>query len=225
VRSFVLRAGRVTAAQARALDALWPRWGVALPEAPVDEGFWERVFGSEGPLTLEIGFGMGASLLAMAEREPERRFVGVEVHPPGVGALLAGIEARGLANLRVVREDVIVALPRLFPPGSLDRVQLFFPDPWPKKRHHKRRLIQPAFVAALAEHVRVGGRLLLATDWEPYAQWMLEVLEAAPAWRNAAGPGAFSPRPPERPETRFERRGLARGHEVRDLVFERVEAP
>jgi tRNA (guanine-N7-)-methyltransferase len=212
----------VTAAQARALDALWPRWGIEVPEAPVDEGFWERVFGCDGPLTLEIGFGMGASLLAMAEREPARRFVGVEVHPPGVGALLAGIEARGLANLRVVREDVVLVLPRLFPPGSLDRVQVFFPDPWPKKRHHKRRLIQPAFVAALAGHVRIGGRLLLATDWEPYAQWMLEVLEAEPAWRNVAGPGAFSPRPPERPETRFERRGLARGHEVRDLVFERV---
>jgi tRNA (guanine-N7-)-methyltransferase len=212
----------MTAAQARALEVLWPRWGVEVPEAPVDEGFWGRVFGCEGPLTLEIGFGMGASLLAMAEREPERRFVGVEVHPPGVGALLAGIEARGLANLRVVREDVVLALPRLFPRGSLDRVQLFFPDPWPKKRHHKRRLIQPAFVAALAGHVRSGGRLLLATDWEPYAQWMLEVLEAAPAWRNVAGPGGFSPRPPERPGTRFERRGLARGHDVRDLVFERV---
>jgi tRNA (guanine-N7-)-methyltransferase len=219
VRSFVLRTGRLTPGQARALEAAWPRYGVEVPDEPVAETFWSERFGRQGPLTLEIGFGMGQSLLAMAAADPERLFIGADVHTPGVGALLAGIEARGLRNVRVVCADAVAALPRLFAPGELDRVQIFFPDPWPKKRHHKRRLIQPAFVAALAERVRPGGALMLATDWVPYAEWMLEVLEASPAWRNQAGAGTFADRPAQRPETRFERRGLDRGHEVRDLVF------
>lgn len=227
VRSFVVRAGRATERQRRALEALWPHYGVELPD-PASEspppGFWPEVFGSEGPLTLEIGFGMGHSLLEMAAREPERRFVGIEVHPPGIGALLAGVEERGLANLRVLAGDAVALLDRAFRPGELDRVQIFFPDPWPKKRHHKRRLIQPAFVARLAQRVAVGGRLMLATDWEPYAEWMRDVLDGAPEWRNLAGVGAegFVARPDARPQTRFESRGERHGHRIRDLLYERV---
>ena len=221
VRTFVRRAGRVTGRQQRALATLWPRHGVDLPE-PVPAGFWDGLFAGAGPLTLEIGFGMGQSLLAMAQREPERRFVGTEVHPPGVGALLAGIEELGLANLRVLDRDVLEILEIAFAPGELDRVQIFFPDPWPKKRHHKRRLVQPGFVARLARRVAPGGELLLATDWAPYAEWMLEVLEAAPAWENCHGPWAFAPDPGPRAPTRFEARGRRHGHRIRDLRYRRL---
>lgn len=221
IRSFVRRRGRLTGAQARALEQLWPRFGADV-EVAAASGYWDQAFEVTGPLTLEIGFGMGQSLLAMAEADPERRFVGVEVHEPGIGALLAGMEARGIDNIRVLAADVTEALPRVFAPGELDRVQIFFPDPWPKKRHHKRRLIQAPFVAQLAERVRSGGDLFLATDWAPYAEHMLEVLDAAPAWENVAGPGARIPRPAIRPETRFEARGLRRGHAVSDLHYRRV---
>lgn len=223
VRSFVVRAGRATERQRRALDELWPRYGVELP-AELPSGFWREIFRSEGPLTLEIGFGMGHSLLEMAAQEPERRFVGIEVHPPGIGALLAGVAERGLTNLRVLSGDAVLMLERAFRIGELDRVQIFFPDPWPKKRHHKRRLIQPEFVARLAQRVAVGGRLMLATDWQPYAEWMREVLDAAPEWRNLAGADGFVPRPDARPQTRFESRGERHGHLIRDLLYERVDA-
>lgn len=223
VRSFVVRAGRATERQRRALDELWPRYGVELPESMAPD-FWAREFGSEDPLTLEIGFGMGHSLLDMAAQEPERCFVGIEVHPPGIGALMAGAEERGLGNLRVLAGDAVALLEQAFRSGELDRVQIFFPDPWPKKRHHKRRLIQPEFVARLAMRVAVGGRLMLATDWEPYAEWMREVLDAVPEWRNAAGAEGFVPRPDARPQTRFESRGERHGHLIRDLLYERVAA-
>jgi tRNA (guanine-N7-)-methyltransferase len=224
VRSFVRRAGRTTERQQRALDSLWPRYGVEAPapDAPLPADHWETVFGRGGPLTLEIGFGMGTSLLQMAAAEPERRFVGVEVHPPGIGALMAGLEEQGLDNVRVLEADAAAILEAAFAPGSLDRVQVFFPDPWPKKRHHKRRLVQAPFLERLATRVAPGGRLMLATDWVPYAEWMLEAVAAAPSWRSIAPDGGFVPRPAERPETRFEARGLKRGHEVRDLVLERV---
>lgn len=221
VRSFVRRRGRLTPAQERALATLWSEYGVHA-EAVTSPAYWDSAFPVAGPLTLEIGFGMGQSLLAMAEAEPQRRFVGVEVHEPGVGALLAGIQARGLSNLRVMAEDVMAIFEQVFAPGQLDRVQIFFPDPWPKKRHHKRRMIQPDFVARLASRVRPGGTLMLATDWEPYAEWMLKVLDAAPEWRNLAADGRFVERPPIRPETRFEARGMRRGHAVRDLLYSRI---
>lgn len=221
IRSFVRRRGRLTRAQERALAELWPRYGVSM-EAACEPGFWSRTFAETGPLTLEIGFGMGQSLLAMAAAEPERRFIGVEVHEPGVGALLAGMEAGGVGNIRILSADITEVLPLVFASGELDRVQIFFPDPWPKKRHRKRRLIQPNFVAALAERVRSGGELLLATDWTPYAEHMLAVLDAAPEWINVAGPGRVVPRPALRPETRFEARGLRRGHVVSDLHYRRV---
>lgn len=227
VRSFVRRAGRVTERQQRALDVLWPRFGVdaPAPEAVLADDHWDAVFGRGGPLTLEIGFGMGTSLLEMAAADPGRRFVGVEVHPPGIGALMAGLEEQGLDNVRVMEADIAAILERVFAPASLDRVQIYFPDPWPKKRHHKRRLIQTPFLERLATRVAPGGLLMLATDWVPYAEWMLEALVAAPSWRNTAGSDSadgFVPKPEVRPGTRFEARGVKRGHEVRDLVFERV---
>ena len=221
VRTFVRRAGRVTERQRRALDALWPRFGIVLPDI-VPSGFWDSSFSFPGPLTLEIGFGMGASLVEMARAEPGRRFVGTEVHPPGVGALLADIERHGLANLRVLDRDVSEILDVAFEPGELDRVQIFFPDPWHKKRHHKRRMIQGPFVERLAPRVTKGGELLLATDWAPYAEWMLEVMEAAAPWENVHGPGRFAPDPGVRAPTRFEARGLRRGHEIFDLRYRRV---
>lgn len=220
IRSFVRR-GRLTDSQQRAMDEHWPHYGVD-PAAAQAPGFWDASFDGRGPLTLEIGFGMGQSLLAMAAAEPERRFVGVEVHEPGVGALLAGMAAQGVSNIRILAADVTEVLPQVFAPGELDRVQIFFPDPWPKKRHQKRRLIQSAFVARLAERVRPGGELWLATDWQPYARHMLAVLDGAPAWENVAGPGNVVPRPEARPETRFEARGLRHGHEVSDLHYRRV---
>lgn len=220
IRSFVRR-GRLTDSQQRAMAEQWPRFGVD-PRAAEALGFWDGAFDSQGPLTLEIGFGMGQSLLAMAAADPERRFVGVEVHEPGVGALLAGMANAGVHNIRVLAADVTEVLPRVFEPGQLDRVQIFFPDPWPKKRHQKRRLIQPGFVALLAERVRPGGELWLATDWQPYAQHMIAVVDAAPAWENVAGPGGTVPRPEARPETRFEARGRRHGHEVTDLCYRRV---
>lgn len=221
VRTFVRRAGRATERQRRALDALWPRFGIVLPDI-VPTGFWDRCFSVSGPLTLEIGFGMGTSLVEMARAEPGRRFVGTEVHPPGVGALLADIERYDLANIRVLDRDVLEILELAFEPRELDRVQIFFPDPWHKKRHHKRRMIQGPFVDRLAARVADGGELLMATDWEPYAQWMLEVMEAAPAWENVHGPGAFAPNPGVRMPTRFEARGLRRGHEIFDLRYRRI---
>lgn len=221
VRTFVRRAGRVTERQRRALDALWSRYGIELPDE-VPPGFWDDRFGVPGPLTLEIGFGMGTSLVEMARAEPGRRFVGTEVHPPGVGALLADIEDHGLANLRALDRDVLEILDVAFAPGELDRVQIFFPDPWHKKRHHKRRMIQGPFVERLATRVAEGGELLLATDWAPYAEWMLEVMEAAPSWENVHGAGRFAPDPGVRAPTRFEARGLRRGHEIFDLRYRRV---
>ncbi len=215
IRSFVLRTGRETPGQARARARLAERFAIPWPEAPLPADYWDGCFTERGPMTLEIGFGMGGSLAAMAAAEPERRFLGVEVHTPGVGALMAALEEQGLTNVRVLEGDVVPALERLFQPGSLDRVQIFFPDPWPKKRHHKRRLIQPPFLERLAALVRPGGHLWLATDWAPYAEAMVEALGEVPAWKAL-------PAAPSRPETRFERRGLKKGHAVVDLFLERL---
>jgi tRNA (guanine-N7-)-methyltransferase len=220
VRSFVRREGRMTAAQRRALEELWPRYGIAPGEESLD---LDAVFARRAPRYLEIGFGMGDALAAMAERHPERDYLGIEVHQPGVGALLRALDARGLHNVRVIATDAVEVLQRRVPDSSLDGVYIFFPDPWPKKRHHKRRLVQPPFSALLARKLRAGGQVHLATDWEDYARQMLEVLEATPGLANAAGAGAFAPRPGERPVTKFERRGERLGHQVWDLIFERRE--
>jgi tRNA (guanine-N7-)-methyltransferase len=170
---------------------------------------------------LEIGFGMGQSLAELASREPQTGFIGIEVHRPGVGKLLALAEEAELANLKVYCADAVEVLRRCVPDASLDLAMLFFPDPWPKKRHHKRRLVQPAFVAELRSKLKSGGVFHLATDWENYAEQMLEVLSVAPGWRNLAGDGGFAPRPASRPLTRFEARGERLGHQVRDLLFSR----
>jgi tRNA (guanine-N7-)-methyltransferase len=230
IRSFVLRAGRITPAQQRALDEVWPRLGIDLPapglagsgathEATLD---LDAVFGRAAPRALEIGFGNGENLLALAVARPERDFIGVEVHRAGVGHLLLRADEAGLTNLRVICHDAVEVLERHIAPDSLDEVLVLFPDPWHKKRHHKRRLVQPAFVALVASRLRQGGRLQLATDWEPYAQQMLEVLSAEPALRNLAPDGGFVPRPAWRALTRFERRGHRLGHGVWDLSFERA---
>ncbi len=215
IRSFVLRAGRMGSGQVRALAEWGPRF--VLPYAPRALDFGE-VFGRQAPRVLEIGFGMGAATAEVAAAHPDTDFLGIEVHEPGVGALLKTIGERQLSNLRIVQHDAVQVLAAMVPPGSLAGVHIWFPDPWHKKRHNKRRLIQPEFVARLVRHLAPGGYLHCATDWEPYAQQMLEVLSQEPALRNSADPG-YAPRPAWRPLTKFELRGLQLGHGVWDLLF------
>jgi tRNA (guanine-N7-)-methyltransferase len=217
VRSFVLRQGRMTHGQDRALQELLPRY--AVPAGAVD---FKALFGRDARRTLEIGFGDGHNLAELARRHPEQDFLGCEVHRPGVGRLLLSIEADKLANLRVYPDDAIPLLKERISDTSLDTILIYFPDPWPKKRHHKRRLIQPDTAELLAHKLKPGGTLQLATDWEDYAGHALEVLNACPAFRNRAADGGCVPRPAERPETKFERRGLRLGHRVFDLVFTKV---
>jgi len=216
VRSFVTRAGRLTAAQQRALVELWPKFGVAFESQPLD---LDALFGRRVPRVMEIGFGNGDHLAALAKAHPECDYLGVEVHRPGVGRLLLAIGAQELTNLRIVCHDAVAVLEQQIPPRSLDEVLILFPDPWPKKRHHKRRLIQPPFVALLAERLKIGGVLRLATDWQAYAEQMLEVLDAAPQLANVAAHERFMPRPVERARTRFELRGERLGHAVWDLAY------
>ena len=218
IRSFVLRAGRMTAAQERGFTRGWSCWGIDFEGALLD---LDARFGRPGRRVLEIGFGMGQSLLEMAAAHPEIQYLGVEVHRPGVGKLLAGIDEQGLGNIRVIRHDAVEVLERGIAPDELDRIQIFFPDPWHKKRHHKRRLIQPEFARLATSRLASGGVLHLATDWEPYAEHMLEVLNDCDGLENLAADGAFSPRPEERPLTKFERRGQRLGHGVWDLLFRR----
>ncbi|MCC6171696.1 MAG: tRNA (guanosine(46)-N7)-methyltransferase TrmB [Gammaproteobacteria bacterium] len=224
IRSFVIRAGRVTDAQRRALDELWPRHGIDFdPGRALD---LDAAFGRRAPRTLEIGFGNGDNLAALAAAHPERDYLGIEVHRPGVGRLLLRAEQARLHNLRVVAHDAVEVLRTMLAPGTLDEALILFPDPWHKKRHHKRRLVQPPFIALLASRLRAGGTLALATDWAPYAEWMLEAIAAVPQLENLAPDGRFVPRPAWRIQTRFERRGERLGHEVFDLAFRRrADAP
>lgn len=218
VRSFVRRAGRLTPSQARALAMLWPRYGVTPVTLPLD---LRALFGRVAPVSLEIGFGNGDNLATLAALHPERSYLGVEVHEPGIGHLLLRLEREQLTNVRIARHDAVEVLAHWLPDASLDEVLVFFPDPWPKKRHHKRRLVQPPFLAALARVTAPGARLYLATDWAPYAQQMLEVCTAA-LWFDNLAPGEdWSERPEARPPTKFERRGLRLGHAVFDLAFRR----
>jgi tRNA (guanine-N7-)-methyltransferase len=216
VRSYVLRQGRMSPAQSRALADGWPRYGIEFATAPLDFG---RIFGRTAPVVLEIGSGMGETTVAIAQAQSQTDFLAVEVHAPGVGALLAKLAALSLRNVRVVRQDAVEVVAHMIPPASLAGVHVFFPDPWPKKRHHKRRLLQPAFVHALAQRLAPGGYLHAATDWEDYAQAMLATFAAVPSLRNTAE--GFAPRPATRPLTKFESRGRQLGHAVFDLVFER----
>jgi len=218
IRSFVRREGRITAGQQRALQDLWPRYGLAA-DAPLD---LTTIFGRRAPCTLEIGFGNGDALAVMAGQQADTNFIGIEVHRPGVGRLLQQLDEQGLTNVRVMREDAVQLLNSCFPDNSLDRLLLFFPDPWHKKRHHKRRIVQPGFIELLARKIKPGGILHMATDWEDYARHMLEVMGESAAFRNCAGIGNYSPRPDYRPVTKFEQRGQRLGHGVWDLLFERV---
>ena len=218
IRSFVRREGRITAGQQRALQHLWPRYGLEV-DTVLDVA---NIFGRKAPCTLEIGFGNGESLATMAEQQPEYDFIGIEVHRPGIGRLLQQLEEHNLDNVRVMREDAVQVLKSCIPDNSLDRVLLFFPDPWHKKRHHKRRIVQPDFIELLSRKIRPGGRLHMATDWEDYATHMLETMEQSPAFHNCAGSGNFSARPDYRPVTKFEQRGQRLGHGVWDLLYERV---
>ncbi len=220
VRSFVLRQGRLTAGQQRALDTLWDHYGIASCDSPLD---LDAVFGRRAPRTLEIGFGNGTALATMASAHPERDYLGIEVHRPGVGALLLALEKAGLENVRVINSDAVAVLRTSIADASLAAVHVYFPDPWPKLRHHKRRLIQAPFAELIARKLCVGAYLHMATDWEDYAQYMLEVMEVAPGFSNSCGAGQFSPRPDERPLTRFEQRGQRLGHRVWDLFYIRTD--
>lgn len=227
IRSFVRREGRITDAQAEALSRLWPAFGLGpltdgeyvLPLPATD---FTLAFGRGAPLSLEIGFGNGERLAQAAAAHPEWDFIGAEVHRPGVGRLLQEVEQRGLGNVRVMCADAAEFLRTVAPAARFAEVVLQFPDPWHKTKHHKRRIVQPAFVASVVAALAPGGRFRLATDWAAYAEHMLAVLHAEPRLRNASADGRFVPRPEDRPLTRFETRGLKLGHEVADLEFIRV---
>jgi len=218
IRSFVLRQGRLTKGQAQALATMWPVYGIERDNTILD---FKTLFKRDAPVTLEVGFGDGMSLASMAKSAPERDFVGIEVHRPGVGRLLHLIEENELSNVRVMDDDAVEIIKKRIPQDSLERVQLFFPDPWHKKRHNKRRIVQADFVSLIASRLKSGGVFHLATDWEPYAEHMAEVMEAHEAFVSLSGV-PFSEKPESRPITKFERRGLKLGHGVWDLLYEKV---
>jgi tRNA (guanine-N7-)-methyltransferase len=220
LRSYVVRNGRMGPGQARAIASLGPAFGLPFDGQRLDA---QAVFGRRAPLAVEIGFGMGAATAEIAAANPGTDFLGIEVHPPGVGALLKRIGEEQLRNVRIVCHDAVDVLEHMIAPESLAGVNIFFPDPWPKKRHHKRRLLQPPFVHLVASRLAAGATLHCATDWQPYAEQMLEVLSAEPALANTCA--RFAERPAQRPLTKFEQRGLMRGHGVWDLVFVRRDAP
>jgi tRNA (guanine-N7-)-methyltransferase len=219
IRSYVLRTGRMTPSQRRAYDEGWQCWGLEYTPDTLDI---DTVFGRHGPCVLEIGFGMGQSLAEMAKSNPDANYIGIEVHRPGVGRLLHSMDDLDIDNIRVYCHDAVEVLQDCIPDAALDTVQIFFPDPWHKKRHNKRRLIQPAFVALLAKKLKRGGTLHLATDWEDYASQMMAVLSGAEDFSNTCSEGEFAQRPAHRPLTKFELRGERLGHGVWDLVFSRL---
>lgn len=223
IRSYSGRRGHFTSGQRLAYETLRERWCLAYdPARALEVQRIAELYARQAPLVVEIGFGMGDATAGIAAAEPQHDFLGIEVYPAGIGALLMRIEARQLTNVRIIQHDAVEVFRDMIAPGSLARVQVFFPDPWPKKRHHKRRLIQPPFVALLASRLRPGGVVHCATDWEPYAQQMLEVLSGEPSLENTVAD--FAERPAYRPPTRFENRGSRLGHEIRDLVFRRRAA-
>ena len=222
IRSFVLRQGRITSGQERALAEHWPRYGLDVDEnLRVDAA---SLFGDARELILEIGFGNGESFVQMAETAPQQGFVGIEVHRPGVGHALVLAAAAGIDNLRVIRHDAVAIIRDHVPDGALSRVQIYFPDPWPKARHHKRRIVQRAFTDLIWRKLRAGGEIHCATDWENYAEWMRDVFAGDPKWQNLGGADGFAPRPDWRPQTKFERRGERLGHGVWDLRYRKTEA-
>lgn len=218
IRSFVRRGGRLTSAQQQALTLLWPKYGIAPSPAMLR---FEAIFGRQAPTVVDIGFGNGEALAALAAAHPAQDYIGIEVHRPGIGRLLLKLEQAQLTNVRIYQGDARELLAIAFPDSALSLINIFFPDPWPKKRHHKRRLIQPDFTALLRSKLKIGGQVHLATDWQDYAGQMLAVMESTAGFENCAGLGNFSDRPDSRPQTKFERRGLLLGHRVYDLLFRR----
>lgn len=219
IKSFALRQGRLSQAQQNAIDTLWPVYGLEVGDQLLD---FAELFGREAPTIVEIGFGMGKSLAEMAEANPDLNYIGIEVHKPGVGALLKLIGEKGLTNIRIFNHDAIEVLEKCIPQASLDGLYLFFPDPWHKKRHHKRRIVQTHFAQTIAKHLKKGGHFHMATDWEEYAEHMMDVMSATEEYRNTAGAQQYTPRPDYRPLTKFEQRGHRLGHGVWDLIFERI---
>lgn len=219
IRSYVVRAGRMTDGQKAAFEKYWPDYGLSLHDGRLDVA---KEFGRNAPQVLEIGFGMGGSLLQMIQSEPDKDFIGIEVHPPGVGRLINDTGKLELPNLRVFLADAIDVLEDCIADASIDRFQVYFPDPWHKKKHNKRRLIQSDFVQKIRTKLKVGGVLHLATDWEQYAEHMLEVMDAAEGYKNTMGLGQYSPRPSFRPVTKFEKRGERLDHGVWDLLYQRT---
>lgn len=217
IRSFVMRSGHITDSQRSTRDRLLPMWGIPYATEPLD---FKRIFGREGPIILEIGFGMGETTAEIAQNNPQWNMLGLEVYRPGVGALLNKIEQRGLTNIRVIEHDAVEVLANMIPDGRLDGVHIYFPDPWPKKRHHKRRLIQPPFLSQLVKKLKSGAYLHMATDWPEYATQMLDVCTQESTLENRAKEG-FSPRPDWRPLTKFEARGIRLGNPVADLIFQK----
>ncbi len=207
-------------AQQHAFDTLWPRWGIPYAPAPLDRAAWATRFDRDAPLVLEIGFGMGETTVALAQERPDTNFLAIDVHVPGIGSLLKRMADTGITNVRVMHHDAVEVVTHMLPPDLLEGIHVFFPDPWPKARHHKRRLIQPPFVGLLASRLRPGGYLHLATDWEDYAVQMLEVLGNTPTLANTTA--GYAERPAYRPLTKFEQRGLGLGHGVRDLIFRKT---
>lgn len=220
IRSFVLRQGRLSRRQKLALEQVWPSLGIDYRTTPVNP---DSLFARPQPVTLEIGFGMGSSLIKLAQQHPEQNFIGIEVHSPGVGACLADARDAGIKNLRIIHHDAQEVLQHMIPEQSLHRVLLFFPDPWHKARHHKRRIVQPEFIRLLHSKLKAGGILHMATDWQNYAQHMLEVLRAQPGYKNLSITGDYVPRPASRPLTKFEQRGQRLGHGVWDLMFQKPD--
>lgn len=218
IRSFVRRAGRITASQQRALDTLWPAYGVEFDEQPLD---LVQLFGRVAPVVLEIGFGNGETLVAQAAANPDMDFIGIEVHEPGVGHCLLKARQAGVRNLRIIAHDAVEVLAQQVPPASLARINLYFPDPWPKKRHHKRRIIQDSFVALLAGRLAARGTLHVATDWADYAEHIDEVLERSGNFECDERREHDGEAPLDRPQTRFERRGLRKGHRIVDWRFDK----
>ena len=216
IRSYVLRQGRVSNAQHRAHESLWPAWGIDYSPTPLD---FDALYGRKARRILEIGFGMGETTATLAALHPELDYLGIEVHTPGVGSLLKQIGEGGLTNVRIIQHDAVEVLQHMVPPDSIDGAHIFFPDPWPKKRHHKRRLIQPPLISLLVSRLKPGGYLHLATDWQEYAEQMLVVLSGEPLLENTTE--GYAARPASRPVTKFETRGLKLGHGVWDLLFRR----
>ena len=219
IRSFVIRAGRITVGQKNAFEHWWPHYGLNLSKGALAI---DAAFGRQAPVVLEIGFGMGDSLLTMVRQEPEKNFIGIEVHPPGVGRVINAAGKEQINNLRVYMADAMDVLEDCIADNSIDRLQVYFPDPWHKKKHNKRRMIQAQFVQKLRPKLTIGGVLHLATDWENYAEQMLEVMAAAPGFKNLNAAGGYSARPDYRPITKFEKRGERLGHGVWDLLFARM---